>query len=185
MTEEDYNEVKDLYIDHIKKYMVEAGGLFPHITILADHLNKEDDVKKAIVHIPIPGEYINTEEGKDSFVNEIMPGIFKEVNKRFKPYGVAWASEAWVRTADKDFDPDKTNWKKLPIKKEVLFITIETAFKQEALLFNIKRKGHKVNSDGELIDNISLEQEDSLGNPEAMGGRFAGLYKKLIKDEIT
>ena len=183
MTEQDYIEVKDLYIDHIKKYMTDAGGLFPHITILADHLNKEDDVKKAIIHIPIPGEYMNSEEGKDSFVEEIMPSIFKEVNKKFSPYGIAGASEAWVRIAGKDFNAEKGNWKALPIKKEVLFISIETEFKKEVNVYNIKRTGHKVNSDGELIDNISLEEENDFGNPESVGGRFSGLYKKLIKNE--
>ena len=146
---------------------------------------KEDDIKKAIIHIPIPGEYMNSEEGKDSFVEEIMPSIFKEVNKKFSPYGIAWASEAWVRIADKDFNTNKDNWQALPIKKEVLFISIETEFKKEVNVYNIKRLGHKVNSDGEIVDNISLEEETDFGNPENVGGRFSGLYKKLIKNETN
>ena len=36
MTDEQYEQLKKDYIDHIKEYVTDNGGLFPHLTVFAD-----------------------------------------------------------------------------------------------------------------------------------------------------
>ena len=103
MTEEQFIEVKETYLRNIKKYMQEEGGLFSHISIIAEPIDvKNDDDKNAIIHIPIPEEIANSDEGKEYFVAKMIPEIAKTVKKKFDTTGVLWASEAWVRAADRD-----------------------------------------------------------------------------------
>jgi len=179
MTEQQYDNLKENYLKHIKRYMKEAGGLFPHITILADHLNETEDPKSAVIHIPIPDEYMENDEAKDEFIEDILPDIMKTVKEKFKPHAIAWTSEAWMRVADKDFNFNEHTYKLLP-KKEVLFVSIETEDKQEHHIYEMKRTGMKVTDEGDLCDDIDLIQmEDSMSNAP-LKGRFSGLYKKLI-----
>jgi len=172
-----YKTLKDEYINHITEYVKQAGGLFPHISIFAEPKDKKDD-KPALIHIPIPDEYIENEESKDEFVDEILPKIAKEVNQMFNVYGIAWSSEAWMRTANKDSDIQ--DYKSLP-KKEVIFINIESIDKSECVMYNIKRFGKQVNSDGDLIDNIELTKSRMSGGVQNVGGRFSGLLKYFKK----
>lgn len=181
MTEELYNEVVDDYLQNIKRYIEEAGGLFPHITVFAYTIEKEKEEhnKPAIIHIPIPPDYMETDAEKDLLVDEVFPVVFKEIKKRFEPFGIAYASEAWVRMSDKSFDYKKQDYTELPVKKEVVFVTIETQDKTELKMYNIKRVGTKVDNEGNIIDSITLE-EQQLENSLEVSGRFSGLYKKLI-----
>ncbi len=181
MTQEEYQNVKESYLTHIKNYMKRTGGLFPHITILADHIEKEEDDKPAVIHIPIPDQFMDSDEGKDEFVDELLPEIIKTVKEKFIPYAIAWSSEAWMRTADKDFDFQKDDYKLLP-KKEVLFLSIESKDREETYIYEINRIGMKVTDDGDLCDDIELTEIKEFGNPEHTQGRFSGLYKKLIND---
>ena len=182
MTQEEYNEVKDLYIENVKQIILEQGGLFPHLTIFANHKKyKEDEPKTAIIHVPVPEEYMEDDDDKDEFVNEVMPGIYKVVKEDFIPYGVGWASEAWMRYADKDFDFNTSNYKNLPVKKEVLLLSIETQEKSDTHIYEIKRNGSQVNSDGRMTDKIELTELTEMASMTGMDGRFAGLYKKLNK----
>jgi hypothetical protein len=173
----DQEELIKGYLEDIVDRLKETGSLNPCITVFAE---QEDSDKPAIVHIPIPGEYMEHDSDKDMLVEDVLPIIFEEVNKRFKPFGLGWASEAWMRIADDE--SAVKNYKSLPIKKEVVFVSIETDVKTECILYEIKRNGHQVNSEGDLIDIISLEKLDDLSSDSAIqSGRFSGLYKKLKK----
>lgn len=86
-----------------------------------------------------------------------------------------------MRIADKDFDMD--NYKSLP-KKEVIFISIETENKSETIIYEMIRNGKQVNTEGDLTDKIELKEMHDIEKPEGTSGRFAGLYKKLINDEV-
>lgn len=176
MTEEQFEELKTDYIENLEKYMSETGGLFPHISIFA---NKKEDSKLSIIHVPIPDEMMS-DRGKDMFVDDIMPSIYKKVKEEFIPYGVGWASEAWLREADKD--ADISNWKQIPIKKEVLFISIESELSSCTHVYEIKRNGKQVTEDGDIVDIVELKEISELTNPGNTEGRFSGLYKKLNKD---
>lgn len=187
MTNEVLEKLKQEYLDHIQKFMTESGSLFAHISIFAEQkksskLFTDEDLKPAIVHIPIPQEFLEDDDSKDMFIDEIIPDMMIEVKKNFKPMGIAWASEAWVRVLDKDQATEEQlkNYKEIPIKKEVVIVTIETADSNQCVVYDIIRKGMKVNDDGELTDIVELKEDinlkDMASNTE---GRFTGLYKKL------
>lgn len=178
MTQEKYEEIKKGYLENIKAYMLSVGGLFPHVTVFGSH--KDGNEKDAIIHIPIPDEFLKSEETKDKFIDVVLPDVAETVKERFIPYGVGWASEAWVRSTNKDEKvPD--NWKDLPIQKEVLFINLQFENKTEAIVYEIKRLGKQVNEDGDLVDHIELIEDMSLTGIENMSGRFLGLLEKFTK----
>jgi len=181
MTDEQYKELKKDYINHIQRYIKEVGNLFPHITIFAEHKNKKENDKLAIVHFPIDNQYMESDETKDEFINEIIPEVFKTIKNDFIPLAVVWGTEAWVRTISKEeVTHDQINdYKKIPIKKEVVFVSIETKNHQESIVYDIKRKGKQVNSDGELLDIIELIEADESGAINNISGRFSGLFKLL------
>lgn len=180
MTNDEFLSLKEDYIDNIEKYVKEEGSLFPHVSIFADFKNpKESEGKPAIIHIPIPDEYMENDNSKEEFVETVLPDIFSKVKEKFIPVAVGWASEAWMRIADKK--ENVTDYKKLPIKKEVIIITIEANKEMnfsQCALYEIKRNGIQVNSDGELKNNVTLEFLEGM-DPKEMGGRFSQLLSKF------
>ena len=183
MTEEKYIELKDTYLKNIKRYMTEEGGLFSHISVFAEKLecNEDDDEasKNAIIHIPLPEKIANSDEGKEYFVTKMLPEIASSLKESFVTTGVAWASEAWLRSSHID-DKQPENWKDMPIKKEVLMISMESAFGNETSVYEIVRSGMKVTEEG-LSDTIELIKDEELsGENLNFEGRFTGLYKKFI-----
>ena len=178
MTEEQYIDLKDNYIEHLTKMMSSQGEIYPHITVFADHIDPKDSEKPAVIHMLIPPEHMESEDAKDEFVNEKLPPVFKEMKQRWKPYCISWAAEAWVRTVSKDFDMEKENWKAIPIKKEVVIISMETEDSSETIIYNIHREGKQGTEDGDLVDRIRLElDEDLKGVGASAGGRFTGLFR--------
>jgi hypothetical protein len=182
MTEEQYIELKDRYLTNIKKYMTEEGGLFSHISVFAEkieHDENDDESKHAIIHIPLPEKIANSDAGKELFVTKILPEIANTLKEEFTATGVAWASEAWLRSSHID-DKQPENWKDMPIKKEVLMVSMESAYGNETSVYEIVRNGMKVTEDG-LSDSIELIKDEELsGENLKFEGRFTGLYKKFI-----
>lgn len=178
MTEEKYEELKKEYVDNIKRVMIELGGIRPHLTVFGSHKDEEIKDKDALVHIEVRDEFMRSETMKEGFVQVILPEIAEKIKEMIVPYGVAWTSEAWVRTAAKEQGvPD--NWKELPIEKEVLMVSMEFTNKKEMLIYEIKRNGKQVNEDGDLVDHVDLLEQDFSG-AEGMTGRFTGLLEKFI-----
>lgn len=176
MTEEKYEELKEDYIGNIKRVMTELSYILPHISVFGVHKDEEES-KDAIVHIQVPDEFMKSEQMKESFVEEVIPKIADKIREKFIPYGVAWTSEAWVRTATKEQGvPD--NWKELPIEKEILMVNMEFTYKKELIVYEIKRTGKQVNEDGDLVDHIDLIKQD-FSAAEQMTGRFTGLLEKF------
>jgi hypothetical protein len=172
-------EIKNSYIEFITKLIVHEGGIPPSITVLGTHIK---DGLNAVVHIPIPGKFIKDDNSKDEFVNELIPQIAKKVAEDFDINAVAWASEAWLRVSDiKTIDLDKglSDWKSLPVKMEVLIITIESHDDSEFTVLEIVRSGKQVNEDGDLIDRIELVELPDYDGAVLAEGRFAGLYRKF------
>jgi uncharacterized membrane protein YvbJ len=176
MTEKDYIDIKEEYLNLVKGMLVETGGLQPSITILGTH---KEDQKNSVIHVPIPGKFVESEIMKDAFIDVIVPEISVKINKKFDVKAVAWASEAWLRSAEKDKPDALENWKDLPIKMEVLIVTIESADKNETIILEIVRKGKQVNEDGDLIDIIELVESPEYKQGVTGEGRFTGLYKKF------
>jgi hypothetical protein len=176
MTEERYNDIKEGYINNIKRFIVEVGDIFPHVTVFG--LHKDDQTKNAIIHIPIDDEFMKSEERKETFINDVVPEVARKIKEQFIPEGVAWTSEAWLRESpvDKGIPND---WKELPVKKEVLFINMEFEHKKEMIVYEIKRLGKQVTEDGEIVDQVELIEQD-FSKGESSGGRLTGLYEKFI-----
>jgi hypothetical protein len=183
MTKKQFENLKKDYVDHIKEYVIDNGGLFPHLTVFAEFKKptSEEERKPALIHIPIPDEFMENDDTKDKFVDVIIPKVFENINEKFIPHGVGWAAEAWMRTMDKNFNLQRGNWKKLPIQKEVIMISIESDEPTECKMYEIKRTGKQVNSDGDIVDSIELEEQfKENDNPNPMSsGRFTGLFEKI------
>jgi hypothetical protein len=181
MTKETYESLKATYLEFITELIKDFGGLSPAITVLG--IRKEDQ-KNAVIHIPIPEHQMETEKGKDEFVDKIVPEIGAKIKESFEIHCVIWASEAWLRALPKDSDGKPTlpeNWKDLP-KKEVMFITIESEDDNDVIIMEIVRQGQQVNSNGQLTDHIELvpfTDYEKDNKPPNLEGRFNGLYKKF------
>jgi hypothetical protein len=172
-TLEKFNELKENYLDMVVSGTKEAGGLPPHITLFGYH--NDDYEKQAVIHVPIRDEFM-TPEGKTKLFNVVIPDIAKDVAKKeFTIYALAWASEAWIREAkaDKKIDED---WRDIPIKKEVIVINLESTVKNEFIMYDVTRVGHKVSDNGDFIDNVELtmiKQEEMT----QVGGSLSGISK--------
>lgn len=180
MTQEQFNEFVDVYIEDLKSNMIDSGGLIPAISILGQDIEED---KPSVAFIPVPDDVLKDETYKIVFINRVLPEVYEKVKKHSIPKMVIWASEAWMRFAGNDFDMDKKDWKELPIKKEVLIITKATETKEDVSMFEIIRDGQKVNEDGKLIDGITLKELPDLKDMTGFGGTFSGLYKKLKSKE--
>jgi hypothetical protein len=181
MTEEIFNEFVDSYIEEMKADLIDSGGIVPAISILGEDIEED---KPSVAFIPVPNDVLKDEEYKVIFVNKVLPEVYEKIKEHCVPKVVIWASEAWMRFADKDIDIKNQDWKQLPIKKEVLIITKATETAEDVNMFEIVRDGQKVNEDGKLIDAITLKELPDLKEMTGFGGTFSGLYKKLkSKDE--
>ena len=178
MTDEQFIEIKDEYLKNMKDMLLEEGNIQPTVTIIADHLKEN---KPAIVHIPLPAKIANSDSGKQMFVDSMIPEIAKVAREKFNIYAVAWASEAWMREAPVDkYNPEVDDYKKLPIKKEILILTVDTGAKTESYVYEIIRMS--VAPDGSIIEDIELVEMPELSNHFAeQGGRFSNLYKKFTE----
>lgn len=176
MTTEQFDEIKTEYLTNMKEMLLEHGNIQPTVTIIADHIEEN---KPAIVHIPLPEKIANSDDGKQMFVDKMIPEIAIKVKEKFKIKAVAWASEAWMREAHKDdYNPEKDNYKDIPIKKEILIMTIDTGTNTESYVYEIIRLA--VSPTGDLVEDIELRNMPELSDKFAEnGGRFGGLYKKF------
>lgn len=174
MTKEEFEEIKDYYIKSTKETLVKNGNLQPVITIMGDL--RENNTPSAL-QIVLPEEIVNSDLKKQLFVDRIIPKLAVDVNEKFIVEAVGWSSEAWLREAPKDdFKPE--DYKKIPIKKEILIITIDSAKGSEAYAYEIIRMS--VTPDGDLLESIELVELEDLGTSVSnSSGRFNDLYKKF------
>lgn len=164
-----FKEMKDEYIDHLKTLMVEEGFIPPIITVFARNLENDE---KAVIHIPIPAEFMKDEESKNEFVEKVFPNVAKKVKEDFNPVALVWSAEAWMTIMDED-EQDK---------KEVIMISVETSKKQQSLIYEIKRNGMEYVKDKGLVEKIELDELINQSNLKAEG-RFVGLFKNF-KDNV-
>ena len=176
MTDTQFIEMKDAYLDDIKNMLLTNGNFSATISIIGE---EKKDLSASIVHIPLPEQIINSDEGKQLFVDKMIPELSKKLKDRFNVQAVAWASEAWMREAHvDDYNPAKDNYKDIPIKKEILIITIDTGTNTESYVYEIIRLA--VSSTGDLVEDIELRDMPELSSQFAKNeGRFGNLYKKF------
>jgi hypothetical protein len=179
MTPEKFQELRELYIEHVSNVVTTTGGMFPHITVIAD----DKDNAASMIHIPLPDEFMANNDTKDEFIDRILPEIVEKLHKdEFTPHAVAWTSECWMRVIPKE-DQDKLvtgGWQSFP-KKEIVFVSIETADKTDVITYDIIRKGMKVDKEGDMIEDVELKENSPEENPGQINGRFSQLFNKFRK----
>lgn len=176
LTTDEYQELKTSYLRSIVSGTEAAGGLPPHIALFG---TEKKDLKRAIVFMKIDEELMNSEDGKDLFIEKVVPALSKSVKKEFDVHSVAWASEAWLREAKADA-PMPEDYKDLPIKKEIVIVSIESIDKTECIMYDVIRAGHKVTSTGDFIDSVSLKLVTETNEMISASGRFTGLIKHFV-----
>lgn len=164
-----FKEMKDEYISHLKTMMMEEGFIPPIITVFARNIENDE---KAVIHIPIPAEFMKDDNSKDEFVEKVFPNVAKKLKEEFNPVALVWSAEAWMTIMDQD-EQDK---------KEVIMISVETSKKQQSLIYEIKRNGIDFVKDKGLVEKIELEELINESNLKAEG-RFVGLFKNF-KDNV-
>lgn len=177
MTEQAYQETKKAYLDIITRMMTDTGGMSPHIAVFGVHTDDSLEITEGIIHIEIPNEFMNSNTGKSLFMDQMIPQIASKVRKLIIPHGIAWTSEAYLRTGSEDYKQE--NWKDIPIEKEVLLVNMEFDHITEILMYEIIRDGHQVTETGNLVDHIELREMTGIKSPEMVSGRLAGLYEKF------
>jgi hypothetical protein len=180
MTKEEFIELKDTYIDNIKRYFKESGDLFAHVALFCEFKKDAEDYdeRPAIVHVPIPGKLLETGLGKDFFVEFLLNEAVTDIKEKFIIKGVAWSAEAWMKMSDKNPKND-IEMDDLPIKAEVIIINIESEDVNECNIFEIERSKMSIEEDGSIkSEEINFKELQREGNPN-MGGRFSGLYNKI------
>lgn len=154
-----YQEVKKDYIDNIVRHIQDVGNMFTHIALLG--VKKNSDGQVGIIHIPIDSSFTADRESKKEFFTEVVPKVAKKVKEEFDIYGSYFTSEAWMRIGGKDQDFEEAM--STAIKEEVLIIigyTVKTGLTSE--IYNIERNGKKVNSDGDLVDIVTLVYNEDV-----------------------
>lgn len=180
MSSEEYQELIEDYVDRITSFLKEEGGINPHIAFFAEKKEPDEDGRTtAIVHLDIPN-FDKVEFDQETFLSDVLPQIFSQIKHDFKVKAIAFTAEAFVRVAPKEFDHEKEDFRKIPIDKEILFISLETEDKTELIIFDIHKDGQVINEDGKLIDKIELVRETVASVGEPSMGAYNNLWQKYM-----
>ena len=83
----------------------------------------------------------------------------------------------------------KDDWKKIPINKDIIIITIDSKDSNTTFLYEVKHLSDetlgslKINASGEVVDRVELiDITEKYQNNEIknVGGRFGTLYKRFF-----
>jgi hypothetical protein len=177
MTTEQFEDMKEMYLNNIKRFINETGGLFPHVTIFATKVEAPDEI--SIIHVPIPEELMKNDRAKDKFVDVVIPELGSKLKDMFTPKAVLWASEAWMYKTDKYMS--YSNRDKIDLKAEVLIITIDKGEeKTDVIIYEMMRTKMEVNKEGEMKGEIKLKLYKGNNSILSNSGRFTGLFNKLV-----
>lgn len=187
MESEDFLQLKKVYIDEIKRNILQEGHIVPTVTIFGlDSTKKDKNKKNSILHIPIPDEYLHTEPGKDKFIEEVLPKVIREIEKRWEPVAIAWSAELWMREVDLKKRPAPTTVEEMeaiPITADVLVISIESEHTKECNIYKVIHNEMSVAEDGSFNGGeVTLEVlKDISDQAGTFSGRFSKLFEKLSK----
>ena len=185
MNKEDYNELKAVYLEHVIEFITDTGGLFPNLTLFAYQKERDEEGKPqfAIIHIPVPDAYLEDDDSKDEFIDNLLPSIYKTIKEKFNPFGMSWASETWGgKISLEEFSKIK-NVDEVKITDKLLVISIETDDFDETIVYNLYTDGLSISKTGDLINTIKIKENVTLSKPIEKGGKFIGLYKKLKSND--
>jgi len=174
-----YIEYKDKFIARTIA-MIEKGSLMPMITVMG--ISKKDKSFN-FIDLFIPNQVFDSCTIKRMYLNSIIPQIGETLLEDMSIDVVAFSSEAWIRLMEvpvglnsKDAIP--YDWEKLPIKKEMVVMLIESKGRSEPLFYNIVRSEMRVDKDG-FGEKVDLVLDDDFRGGD-IGGAFTGLYEKFV-----
>jgi len=172
-------EFKETMQHFISKIITDQGGLQPLGAVMLH--DKSTDAME-LGFIPVPGDLLKDSDSKDTLAKNVFPSVFKTMEHGdFKEIVIfAFATEIWIRETKSPTIQD--NWKDLP-KKEGVMIQIETESETDMIIKLVNREGQVVNTDGELIDQVVLEDHPGYsGAMNATTGKTEGRFARILRD---
>lgn len=175
------------YVKEIKEFKVantqlmsyllsKDGGLAPMITVL---VNKDQEL--SVMAIPVPGEFLDSDESKDALARAI-PSLFEHlVKQKIEPICFSWSSEAWLRKTPEGVTEVPDNWKDLS-KTECLISTYESKYESSMDIHEIVREGKMANEEGDLIDAIVLKPYNMSDDKEQKSTNIEGRFSKMFNE---
>lgn len=162
--DEDIRTFKDTVKNICKNDIEKNGEMSPYAYIL---IKEGEGV--GLVIMPL-GHLMGNDNEKQELA-KMIPKIFEKLEREGHiPICFAFATEVWVRKADKDYNWRDGNWKSLP-KEEAVMILFETEYSSDNCIRPLIRKDGKV-----FLDE---EREDFKSPTTEIEGRFANLFRKL------
>ena len=179
MKNEDLMSIKERYTNSLIEATMATGHLVPHISLFGHEKKNPEELH--MLNMPFPEEMMSDDVLKDTFMKTIFPEFAKHICETYEILAVSWVSEAWLREKMGDMPVD---YKDIPIKKEVIILTFETKDVFYCQTYDVLRKGKKVTSEGDLIDNVQLTKSLDFENKDhesVVEGRFTHLLKYFLK----
>ena len=184
------NNFKGEYLTTVTNKLSEDGRMNPSMTIL---YKKQGENEVTSEQMMIPPELLGKHKGKDVFTL-IVPKLITSISdKGDEPICVAWSAEVEIAKSPKPIDvdnftmPTKEEIEATYIREEGVVMYFESQSTSDIDCRLIKRDGMRVNSDGEVVDNIILEPyRDFIGMDKKqvkMAGRFTNLFPNKEKNE--
>jgi hypothetical protein len=184
--DEEIKKFKAEHIRNIKDNLVENGGIAPHFTMFCFKTDPslEGNDRYAIRVFEVPGIFLE-EAGKEMLTKILIPLVIEKFEKEGNliPICISWASEAWIRKGERGQEHMRDQ---LP-KEEGIIATFETISTSNFFSVVFTREGKRVNSEGEMVDNIVFGDEKSSDDRDcsSVGGRFQNLFNRFHVQDKT
>ena len=127
---------------------------------------------------------MNSDEGKDTFVEKVIPQLNQELKeRRFNVQVVCFVSEIWKRQTDEKGYDMVEDYKEIPVTGEGVIIIIEDKNNCSTSFYNTVREDMKVDNEKGFSSKATLVFESENNVPTGTSvGRFANLYEKFTAD---
>ena len=173
-------DFKNFIVQKSHEEVIEDYHLEPMAHILFIPPDVAPDEKPGMAIVPIPGELLNSGEGKDLLTQIIMPKVLDSlIDQGNKPFCISFLTEGWqweLEGLTKE-DIERIGWEEIRRtreKIEVVMITFETEYGCQVNLF--EKRGTKKNSAGEYVEGVWLKEREKTEEGEHIG-RFTDLLK--------
>lgn len=179
MTDKIYQELKQDHVKHVLKMVEKTGSVYPHITIICE---RDGEEKPTVIHIPIPGEFMQNDETKEQLVEQVFPEIKEELKKKkFTVVAICFASEIWIRESSPEEYKEIEDYHDIPVNDEGIIISIEDEKENTTYCYKIVKESMSVGEEG-LNGKVRVEEfHKPIIIPQGTGnGRFANLYSEFV-----
>lgn len=162
----------------IKKMYEDEEKFIP--AIILEVINEEN--KKGLTFIEIPEDVMKSSEGKNLFINKILPMTADTLKEKgIKLNFLCFASEIYIRKTDKD-NFDINTWKDLPAE-EALMLQFEDKEEVHINIYFIRKNPLSLDGDGKLVESKGIEfekDEESSYVAKHEEERSSGTFSNMI-----